>query len=106
MESFFGIEAGFLALLFLLHQFLIKLYVGGDHFLILMILSWCNKLINVAVPRTIDKRAINTKRVLNPWGRNENYTLCLNFAKAIGCTVVNIGLHDLVEGSTLQDAFS
>lgn len=56
------------------------------------------KLINVAVPGTIDERAINTKRVLNPWERNENHTLCLNSAKAIGCTVVNIGPQDLVEG--------
>lgn len=56
-----------------------------------------SKLINVAVPGTIDERAINTKRVLNPWERNENHTLCLNSAKAIGCTVVNIGTQDLVE---------
>ncbi|KAK8939691.1 Fimbrin-like protein 2 [Platanthera guangdongensis] len=57
------------------------------------------KLINVAVPGTIDERAINTKRVLNPWERNENHTLCLNSAKAIGCTVVNIGTQDLAEGT-------
>jgi plastin-1 len=56
------------------------------------------KLINVAVPGTIDERAINTKRVLNPWERNENHTLCLNSAKAIGCTVVNTGPQDLAEG--------
>ncbi|XP_057451444.1 fimbrin-2 isoform X2 [Lotus japonicus] len=56
------------------------------------------KLINVAVPRTIDERAINTKRLLNPWERNENHTLCLNSAKAIGCTVVNIGTQDFIEG--------
>ncbi|XP_020579321.1 fimbrin-5-like [Phalaenopsis equestris] len=56
------------------------------------------KLINVAVPGTIDERAINTKRVMNPWERNENHTLCLNSAKAIGCTVVNIGTQDLIEG--------
>lgn len=56
------------------------------------------KLINVAVPGTIDERTINMKRVLNPWERNENHTLCLNSAKAIGCTVVNIGNQDLVEG--------
>ncbi|KAI4305707.1 hypothetical protein L6164_029058 [Bauhinia variegata] len=56
------------------------------------------KLINVAVPGTIDERAINTKKVLNPWERNENHTLGLNSAKAIGCTVVNIGTQDLVEG--------
>ncbi|XP_027941427.1 fimbrin-5 [Vigna unguiculata] len=56
------------------------------------------KLINVAVPGTIDERAINTKKVLNPWERNENHTLGLNSAKAIGCTVVNIGTQDLIEG--------
>ncbi|XP_031091445.1 fimbrin-5-like [Ipomoea triloba] len=56
------------------------------------------KLINVVVPGTIDERTINTKKVLNPWERNENHTLCLNSAKAIGCTVVNIGTQDLVEG--------
>lgn len=57
-----------------------------------------SKLINVAVPGTIDDRAINTKAVLNPWERNENHTLCLNSAKAIGCTVVNIGTQDFIEG--------
>ncbi|KAK8959888.1 Fimbrin-like protein 2 [Platanthera guangdongensis] len=56
------------------------------------------KLINVAVPGTIDERAINTKPMLNPWEKNENHTLCLNSAKAIGCTVVNIGTQDLAEG--------
>ncbi|PKA50484.1 Fimbrin-like protein 2 [Apostasia shenzhenica] len=56
------------------------------------------KLINIAVSGTIDERAINMKKVLNPWERNENHTLCLNSAKAIGCTVVNIGTQDLVEG--------
>ncbi|CAO2046370.1 unnamed protein product [Urochloa humidicola] len=55
------------------------------------------KLINVAVPGTIDERAINTKKELNPWERNENHTLGLNSAKAIGCTVVNIGTQDLIE---------
>lgn len=52
----------------------------------------------MAVPGTIDDRAVNTKRVLNPWERNENHTLCLNSAKAIGCTVVNIGTQDFIEG--------
>lgn len=52
----------------------------------------------MAVPGTIDERAINTKSMLNPWERNENHTLCLNSAKAIGCTVVNIGTQDIIEG--------
>uniref|UniRef100_A0ACD5YTX8 Uncharacterized protein n=3 Tax=Avena sativa TaxID=4498 RepID=A0ACD5YTX8_AVESA len=55
------------------------------------------KLINVAVPGTIDERAINTKKDPNPWERNENHNLCLNSARAIGCTVVNIGTQDLIE---------
>lgn len=67
--------------------------------------EFCSKLINVAVPGTIDERAINTKTVLNPWERNENHTLCLNSAKAIGCTVVNIGAHDLVEGRVSENFF-
>ena len=50
------------------------------------------------MPGTIDERAINTKRNLSLWERNENHTLCLNSAKAIGCTVVNIGAQDLVDG--------
>ncbi|KMT10082.1 hypothetical protein BVRB_5g118450 [Beta vulgaris subsp. vulgaris] len=56
------------------------------------------KLINVAVPGTIDERAINMKSMLNPWERNENHTLGLNSAKAIGCTVVNIDSQDFIEG--------
>lgn len=58
----------------------------------------CSKLINVAVPGTIDERAINMKSMLNPWERNENHTLGLNSAKAIGCTVVNIDSQDFIEG--------
>ncbi|CAH2052554.1 unnamed protein product, partial [Thlaspi arvense] len=42
--------------------------------------------------------AINTKKDLNPWERTENISLCLNSAKAIGCTVVNIGTQDIAEG--------
>ncbi|KAG0559488.1 hypothetical protein KC19_10G108900 [Ceratodon purpureus] len=56
------------------------------------------KLINVAVAGTIDERAINMKDKLNPWERIENHTLCLNSAKAIGCSVVNIGTQDLGDG--------
>lgn len=67
---------------------------------------WCSKLINVAVPGTIDERAINTKSMLNPWERNENHTLCLNSAKAIGCTVVNIGTQDIIEGRVRASGLS
>lgn len=67
-------------------------------FLFTVVVVPSSKLINLAVPGTIDERAINTKRVLNLWEKNENHTLCLNSAKAIGCTVVNIGTQDLAEG--------
>lgn len=58
----------------------------------------------MAVPGTIDERAINTKSMLNPWERNENHTLCLNSAKAIGCTVVNIGTQDIIEGRVCESS--
>lgn len=71
--------------------------ISAFHSLLSLFFPGRSKLINVAVPGTIDERAINTKRVLNPWERNENHTLCLNSAKAVGCTVVNIGTQDLAE---------
>ncbi|KAJ6956550.1 fimbrin-2 [Populus alba x Populus x berolinensis] len=74
-------------------EFFLKVCLFHFHFYFLHA-----KLINVAVAGTIDERAINTKRILNPWERNENHTLCLNSAKAIGCTVVNIGTQDFIEG--------
>lgn len=54
-----------------------------------------SKLINLAAPGTIDERAVNLKDKLNPWERSENHTLALNSARAIGCSVVNIGTDDL-----------
>ncbi|XP_075426216.1 plastin-1 isoform X2 [Ascaphus truei] len=55
------------------------------------------KMINIAQPDTIDERAIN-KTKLTPFTISENINLALNSASAIGCTVVNIGAHDLTEG--------
>jgi plastin-1 len=54
-------------------------------------------LINDAVKGTIDDRAIN-KGKLNAFKITENQNLVVNSAKAIGCSVVNIGSQDLVEG--------
>jgi plastin-1 len=42
------------------------------------------------------------KEKLNPWERIENHTLCLNSAKAIGCSVVNIGTQDLADGRVMR----
>jgi hypothetical protein len=55
------------------------------------------KLINDAVPDTIDERVIN-KGKLNTFKIHENQTLAINSAKSIGCNVVNIGPQDLIDG--------
>lgn len=55
------------------------------------------KLINLAVPDTIDERAINKKN-LNTYTKLENLTLCLMSAQAIGCNIVNIDGDDLSKG--------
>jgi len=56
------------------------------------------KLINATIKDTIDPRAINTKQPLNAFKITENHNLALNSAKAIGCTVINIGPSDLSAG--------
>jgi len=56
------------------------------------------KMINKAVPDTVDERALNKSATLNVYQMGENNTLAINSAKAIGCKVVNIHVEDLVEG--------
>ncbi len=56
------------------------------------------KLINWAVPSTVDERAIN-KSKLNLYTIHENLTLALNSASSIGCGLVNIGAEDIRNGS-------
>jgi len=56
------------------------------------------KLMNKAVPETVDERALNTGKNLNIYQMNENQNLVINAAKAIGCKVVNIHNEDLIEG--------
>lgn len=50
------------------------------------IFTFSSKLINLAVPETIDERAINKKQ-LNHYTRLENLILALNSARAIGCSI-------------------
>lgn len=57
-----------------------------------------SKLINVAVKDTIDERTINKKANMSVYQQLENQNLVVNSAKGIGCTVVNIGAQDLVDG--------
>ncbi|KAF3921979.1 Fimbrin [Dactylellina cionopaga] len=58
------------------------------------------KLINDSVPDTIDERVLNRnkgKKVLNAFQMTENNNIVINSAKAIGCSVVNIGSGDIIE---------
>lgn len=59
------------------------------------------KLINDSVPDTIDFRVLNlptSKKPLNNFQITENNNIVITSAKAIGCSVVNIGSSDLAEG--------
>ncbi|KAI0367171.1 fimbrin [Pilatotrama ljubarskyi] len=59
------------------------------------------KLINDSVPDTIDVRVLNKptpKKPLNAFQMTENNNIVITSAKAIGCSVVNIGPTDIAEG--------
>jgi plastin-1 len=56
-----------------------------------------SKMINASVPDTIDERVLNI-HPKNNFEVTENNNLCINSAKAIGCSVVNIGAGDIIEG--------
>lgn len=56
------------------------------------------KLINDSVPDTIDERVLNVKNKLSNFQIIENNNVAINSAKAIGCSVVNIGPQDLMDG--------
>lgn len=59
------------------------------------------KLINDSVPDTIDIRVLNkptAKKPLNAFQMTENNNIVITSAKAIGCSVVNIGPVDIAEG--------
>ncbi|KAG0134035.1 calponin homology domain-containing protein [Tuber indicum] len=59
------------------------------------------KLINDSVPDTIDERVLNRpnarSKKLNQFQMTENNNIVINSAKAIGCSVVNIGSGDIIE---------
>jgi len=56
-------------------------------------------LINNAVPDTIDVRVVNNKPKMSNYMFIENLNLVINSAKGIGCSVVNIGATDIMEGN-------
>lgn len=59
-------------------------------------------LINESVPNTIDERVLNkipsNGKSLSIFQMTENNNIVVNSAKAIGCSVVNIGSEDVVSG--------
>ena len=59
------------------------------------------KLINDSVPDTIDERVLNRPgkkiKTLNAFHMTENNNIVINSAKAIGCSVVNVGSGDIIE---------
>ena len=54
-------------------------------------------MINHSCPDTVDERAVN-KKPNTVYAKHENLTLALNSAQSIGCNVVNIDAHDLIQG--------
>lgn len=57
-----------------------------------------SKLINSGFPNTINEAKLNL-RAANPYEKNENHDLCIQAAAKLGCSVVNIGGKDLLEGT-------
>ncbi|SNX87647.1 probable SAC6 - actin filament bundling protein, fimbrin [Melanopsichium pennsylvanicum] len=59
------------------------------------------KLINDSVPDTIDERVLNFGKggkAPNAFQMTENNNIVITSAKAIGCSVVNIGPQDIIDG--------
>ena len=60
------------------------------------------KLINDSVPDTIDERVLNRAgkkiKTLNAFHMTENNNIVIESSKGIGCSVVNIGSGDIMEG--------
>ena len=49
-------------------------------------------------PDAVDVRALNTKAKLSKFQIIENCNLAINAAKSIGCSLVNIGASNIMEG--------
>lgn len=62
------------------------------------------KLINDSVPDTIDERVLNkptaktSHKPINNFQMTENNNIVISSAKAIGCSVVNVGASDIIDG--------
>lgn len=62
------------------------------------------KLINDSVPDTIDERVLNKPvaktqfKPINNFQMTENNNIVISSSKAIGCSVVNVGASDIIDG--------
>jgi len=56
------------------------------------------KLVNTAVSKTLDDRAINYEGLNDSSRVKENMSLCLNSARSIGCSFVNVQPETLMKG--------
>jgi len=57
------------------------------------------RIINLAVPDTIDERVVNKGPKMSVFKKHENLTVAITSAQAIGCTVVNMDSHAMMEGT-------
>jgi hypothetical protein len=57
------------------------------------------KLVNHVEPGTVDERALNLKANLSKFQMIENNNLAINAAKSIGCSLVNVGASNLLDGT-------
>ena len=57
------------------------------------------KLVNLVDADAVDERALNMKAKLSKFQIIENCNLAINAAKSIGCSLVNIGASNLMEGA-------
>lgn len=66
----------------------------------------CSKLLNSCVPDSLDERALNLPAsATSELGRREalqNNTLCINAAKALGCSLADVTPEDIFEGKARQ----
>ena len=60
------------------------------------------QIVNLAVPDTIDERAINKGDNINLFKQHENLDLAINSANSIGCVTINMDSHSLKKDKRLM----
>lgn len=65
------------------------------------VLIWCyyySKFFDKMIPNTLDVRVINFKIQVKPRDQIENWNLCVNSGRAVGCRMNDIDTKELVKG--------